>query len=113
MDAVLVFAANIAGFELGLKMLKRGGLFVGVGIPPTSQGPLQIEPWTLFLTSPTIIFSAVGTVQDMRELVDLAAAGKVRSHIGRTGPLSDLGTIFDELQAGSYLGRAVVTDLSS
>ena len=67
----------------------------------------------LFAIEPTIMFSAVGNVQDMRELVDLAAAGKVRSHIGRTGPLSDLGTIFDELQEGKYLGRAVVTDLAS
>jgi D-arabinose 1-dehydrogenase-like Zn-dependent alcohol dehydrogenase len=32
----------------------------------------------------------------------------VRSHISRTGSLSDLPTIFDELEAGKYLGRAVV-----
>jgi alcohol dehydrogenase, propanol-preferring len=111
-DAALIFAAKLSGFELGLKMLKRGGLFVGVGIPPTSEGAIQLTPWDFFLKDPTLIYSAVGTVQDMRELVDLAAAGKVRSHIGRTGGLSDLGTIFDELQAGAYLGRAVVTDLS-
>ena len=89
------------------------GLFVGVGIPPTSEGTIQLSPWEFFMKDPTLIYSAVGTVQDMRELVDLAAAGKVRSHVGRTGSLSDLGAIFDELQAGSYLGRAVVTDLSS
>ena len=112
-DAALIFAAKLSGFELGLKMLKRGGLFVGVGIPPTDEGTIQLTPWDFFLKDPTLIYSAVGTVQDMRELVDLAAAGKVRSHIGRSGPLTDLGTIFDELQTGSYLGRAVVTDLSS
>ena len=60
----------------------------------------------------TLIYSAVGTVQDMRELVDLAAAGRVRSHVSRTSGLSELGAIFDELQAGAYLGRAVVTDLA-
>jgi propanol-preferring alcohol dehydrogenase len=64
------------------------------------------------MKDPTIIYSAVGTVQDMRELVDLAAAGKVRTHVSRTGALTDLPAIFDELAAGSYLGRAVVTDLS-
>ena len=64
------------------------------------------------MKDPTIIYSAVGTVQDMRELVDLAAAGKVRSHVSRTGPLSELGDIFDELEGGRYLGRAVLTDLS-
>ena len=37
-DAVLVFAARLAGFELGFQMLRRGGLFVAVGIPPSSDG---------------------------------------------------------------------------
>jgi D-arabinose 1-dehydrogenase-like Zn-dependent alcohol dehydrogenase len=59
------------------------------------------------------VFSAVGTVQDMRELVDLAARGVVRSHVSRTGSLSELDTIFDELAGAQYLGRAVITDLSS
>ena len=41
----------------------------------------------------------------------MAAAGEVKSHIGRVGGLSELGAIFDELEAGKYLGRAVITDL--
>ena len=67
----------------------------------------------MFSRDATIIYSAVGTVQDMRELVDLAAAGKVRSHVSRTGSLSELDDIFEELESGSYLGRAVITDLGS
>jgi propanol-preferring alcohol dehydrogenase len=111
-DASLVFAARLAGFDLGLGMLKRGGLFVAVGIPPSSEGNFQLHPWQMFLTDPTIIYSAVGTVQEMRELVELAAAGKVKTHVSRVGTLSDVPAIFDELEAGRYLGRAVVTDLS-
>ena len=111
-DAVLVFAARLAGFELGLQMLRRGGLFVAVGIPPSSDGNLQLHPWQLFLSDPTIIYSAVGTVQEMRELVDLAAAGRVKTHVSRVGVLSDVPQIFDELAAGKYLGRAVITDLT-
>ncbi|MCU1393095.1 MAG: adhT [Ilumatobacteraceae bacterium] len=110
--AALVFSAKIAGFELGLKMLRRGGLFVAVGLPASSEGNLQLNPFELFINDPTLIYSAVGTVQDMRELVDLAAAGRVHSHVSRTGSLSELGTIFDELESGAYLGRAVITDLS-
>jgi len=111
-DAVLVFAARLAGFQLGLQLLKRGGLFVGVGIPPSSDGNLELNPWQLFLAEPTIIYSAVGTVQEMRELVALAAAGKVATHVSREGTLSEVPAIFDELEAGKYLGRAVVTDLA-
>jgi propanol-preferring alcohol dehydrogenase len=112
-DAALVFSAKLAGFQLGLKMLRRGGLFVAVGLPASSEGNFQINPFELVIKDPTIISSAVGTVQDMRELVALAAAGKVRSHVSRTGPLSELGTIFDELEAGAYLGRAVITNLGA
>jgi propanol-preferring alcohol dehydrogenase len=112
-DASLVFAARVAGFRLGFDLLGPHGLFVGVGLPPTEDGNLEISPFELFLKDPTIIFSAVGTVQDMRELVALAAAGKVKSHVSRTGPMSELGTIFDELEGSKYLGRAVLTDLAN
>ena len=111
-EASLVFSARMAGFGLGLQLLRKAGLFVAVGLPPTSEGNLELNPFALFLQDPTIIYSAVGTVQDMRELVDLAAAGKVRTHVSRTGALSELGTIFDELEAGAYTGRAVITDMA-
>jgi alcohol dehydrogenase, propanol-preferring len=107
-DASLVFSAAVAGFDLGMKLLRRAGLFVAVGLPATREGNFELNPFELFMKDPTIIYSAVGTVQDMRELVDLAAAGRVKSHISRTGPLSDLPAIFDELEAGKYLGRAVL-----
>jgi propanol-preferring alcohol dehydrogenase len=111
-DASLVFSAKMAGFRLGLDLLKKGGLFVAVGLPATSEGNLELNPFQFFMKDPTLIYSAVGTVQDMRELVDLAAAGRVKSHVSRTGPLSDLSAIFDELEGGKYLGRAVITDLA-
>ena len=50
---------------------------------------------------------------DPTELVAMAAAGQGRSHIGRVGALSELAAIFDELEAGKYVGRAVVTDLGA
>lgn len=112
-DASLVFSARMAGFRLGLRVLRRAGLFVAVGLPPTSDGTLDLNPFELFLMDPTIIYSAVGTVQDMRELVDLAAAGHVSTHVSRTGALTELEAIFDELEAGAYTGRAVITDLTS
>jgi propanol-preferring alcohol dehydrogenase len=112
-DAVLVFAAVKAGFDLAIKMLRRGGLFVGVGIPPTSEGNIEINPFDFFHREIRMIYSAVGNVQDMRELVALAAAGKVRSHIGRTATMSELPQVFDELAAGAFVGRAVITDLAN
>jgi alcohol dehydrogenase, propanol-preferring len=111
-DATLVFSDRLAGFKTGLRMLRRGGLFVAVGLPPRSEGNFELNPLEFFLRDPTLIYSAVGTVDDMRELVELAAAGRVKSHVSRQGALSELPAIFDELESASYLGRAVVTDLS-
>jgi propanol-preferring alcohol dehydrogenase len=111
-DAALIFSARMAGFELGFKLLRPGGLFVAVGLPPSSEGNLQFNPFELFFRDATIVYSAVGTVQDMRELVALAAAGKVTSHVSRRGKLSELESIFDDLEASRYLGRAIVTDLA-
>jgi len=111
-DASLVFSSRLAGFDLGFKLLRRRGLFVAVGLPPSSEGNFQVNPFELFFRDATIIYSAVGTVQDMRELIDLAAAGKVRSHVSRVGPLSELDRIFDELEGSRYLARAVITDLA-
>jgi alcohol dehydrogenase, propanol-preferring len=112
-DASLVFSARMAGFDLGFRLLRPGGLFVAVGLPPSSEGNLSINPFQFFLKDATLIYSAVGTVQDMRELVALAAAGKVKTHVSRRGALSEVGAIFDDLQAGRYLGRAVLSDLTS
>ncbi len=112
-DASLVFSTKMAGFDLALRILRRGGLFVAVGLPATEEGNLQLKPFEFFMKDPTLIYSAVGTVQDMRELVALAASGRVRSHVARVGALSELPAIFDELEAGKYLGRAVLTDLAN
>ena len=57
--------------------------------------------------------SAVGTVQDMREVVDLAADGKIKTHVTRTGKLSELSNIFEEMAAGKITGRAILDDLSN
>ena len=110
-DASLVFPGRVAAFQLGLSILRHRGLFVAVGIPPASDGKFEIEPFDFFYREPTLIFSVVGTVQDMRELIELAAAGRVKTHIGRLGKLSELPSVLDELEAGKYLGRAVITDL--
>lgn len=110
--ASLVFSARIAAFQSGLDVLRKGGLFVGVGLPPTSEGDLTINPFVFLLKDPTVVFSGVGTVQDMRELVELAARGVVRTHVSRTGGLSELTAIFEELERSAFLGRAVITDLA-
>jgi propanol-preferring alcohol dehydrogenase len=111
-DASLIFSARMAGFRLGFDVLAPHGLMVCVGIPANSEGNIELNPWNFFLKDATVIYSAVGTVQDMRELVHLAGQGKVETHVSREGALSELPAVFDELEAAQYLGRAVLTDLA-
>jgi propanol-preferring alcohol dehydrogenase len=110
--ASIVFSPKIAGFELGLRMMRRAGVFVSVGMPAASEGGMSISPLNLLNRDPLIMASMVGTVEDMRELVQLAAAGKVKTHVSRVGKLSDLSHIFDELEAGKYSGRAIIDDMT-
>jgi len=108
----VVFAPRIAGFDLGLKLLRRGGVFVAVGMPPVNEGKISIGPLELLRIDPLIMSSAVGTVEEMRELVQLAADGKVKTHVGRTGSLSEISQILEELEQGKYFGRAVINDMT-
>ncbi|WP_419926267.1 zinc-binding dehydrogenase [Candidatus Poriferisocius sp.] len=112
-SASIIFSAQMAGFKLGFKILRPKGLFVAVGLPPLSEGKFEFNPFHFFALDATVIYSAVGNVQDMREVVGMAASGQVTTHIGRTGALSELETIFDELGAGKYVGRAIVDDMAN
>ena len=40
----------------------------------------------------------------MRELVEMAAKGQVKSHIGRVAKLSELPQVFDDLEAARAAG---------
>jgi len=110
--ASIVFSPKLAGFELGLKLLKQGGVFVSVGMPAVSEGGISISPLELLRMDPLIMSSAVGTVEDMRELVQLAAEGKVKTHVSRVANLSEINQIFEELEKGKYSGRAIINNLT-
>ncbi|MBW2092169.1 MAG: zinc-binding dehydrogenase [Deltaproteobacteria bacterium] len=110
--ASIVFAPKIAGFELGLQLLRRAGVFVAVGLPPANEGPMSVTPMELMQRDPLIMGSAVGTVEEMRELVQLAADGKVKTHISKAVSLSEANQVLDELEEGKYLGRAIIDDMT-
>jgi propanol-preferring alcohol dehydrogenase len=109
----VVFSPKIAGFQLGLKLLRRGGIFVGAGMPPVSEGPISIGPLELLGKEPLIMCSAVGTVEEMRELIQLAGDGKVKTYVGRTGSLSEISQILEELEQGKYNGRAIINNITA
>ncbi|MFW9784730.1 MAG: zinc-dependent alcohol dehydrogenase [Candidatus Heimdallarchaeota archaeon] len=110
-QASIIFAANIPAYNLGIRLLKVGGTLIGVGLPPFNQGSISITPFELIMKDLKITGSLTGTVEDMRELVQLAVDGKVKTHIGRTANLSEINDVFEEMSKGQILGRAIITNL--
>lgn len=107
-NASIVFSSKLAGFELGLKLLKRGGVLVAVALPALSEGSFSVNPFGFILRGFHIIGSLVGNVQEMRELVQLTADGKVKTHIGRIAKLSEINEVFEELEKAKFVGRAIL-----
>jgi alcohol dehydrogenase, propanol-preferring len=110
--ASIVFSPKLAGFELGLELIKRGGLFVSVGIPAASEGTFSLSPLDMFNRDPILIASIVGNVEEMRELVQLAAQGKVKTSVSRLAGLSELNQVLEELEKGAYPGRALINNMA-
>jgi propanol-preferring alcohol dehydrogenase len=52
--------------------------------------------------------SAVGTRQDLREVLEMAASGKVHCRVA-TRPLSEVNAVLEELRRGKIAGRIVLT----
>jgi propanol-preferring alcohol dehydrogenase len=106
--ASLVFSSKIAGFELGLNLLKVDGVLIAVGLPAFSEKQMSLDLFKFILKGQKIVGSLVGTVEEMRELVQLAAEGKVKTHVGRIAKLSEINEVFEELEKGQFVGRAIL-----
>ena len=107
-NACIVFTSKVASFELGLKLLKRGGVLIAVGLPALSEGLFSINPLSFILKGVHITGSIVGNVEEMRELIQLAADGKVKTHVGRIAKLSEINEVLEELEQGKFVGRAIL-----
>ncbi|MBY8984882.1 MAG: zinc-dependent alcohol dehydrogenase [Candidatus Lokiarchaeota archaeon] len=110
-QASIVFAANISAYNLGLSLLKVGGTLIGAGLPAFSEGAISITPFVLIMRNVHITGSKTGTVEDMKDLVQLAVEGKVKTHVGRTANLSEINEVFEEMREGKFVGRAIINNI--
>ena len=104
MHCALVTSAARAAYDAALGSLRRGGTLVVVGVPPE---PLAIPPMVLVGGEFRIVASAVGTRADLADVLELAAAGKIRCRT-ETYPLGDVNDVFAAMGRGSIQGRAVL-----
>ncbi|RYF41685.1 MAG: zinc-dependent alcohol dehydrogenase [Comamonadaceae bacterium] len=101
--AVVTSAAK-AAYDTALKCLRPDGVLSVVGLP---SEPLSFPALALVGIEARIIASSVGTRDDMREVLQLAAQGKLRC-ITETQPLAEVNAVFERMRRGQITGRVVL-----
>jgi propanol-preferring alcohol dehydrogenase len=101
----LVAAAHPSAFESALRSLRKGGTILVVAMAPE---PWPVSTVSLVAAEARIIASAVGTREDLRELLAIAAEGKVRCKL-HTRPLAEAQHALEDLKNGATVGRCVLT----
>ena len=100
----LVTSAAKAAYDLAFSSLRPDGTLAVIGLPAED---LTFPPIVMVARETRIVASSVGTRADLRELLALAAAGKVRCH-SEARPLAQINQVFDDMRHGRILGRVVV-----
>jgi propanol-preferring alcohol dehydrogenase len=102
--AALVTSAAKAAYDMAFPSVRPNGILLVVGLP---SEPICFPPILMAATEIRIKASSVGTRQDMRELLAMAAAGKVRCEVA-TRPLTQVNEVLDQLKHGQVRGRMVL-----
>jgi propanol-preferring alcohol dehydrogenase len=100
----LVASAARAAYDTAFYCVRPTGTLLVVGLPAEN---ICFPPILMASLEVRIQASAVGTRQDLREVLALAAAGKIRCRVG-TRPLSEANEALDLLRRGQVSGRIVL-----
>lgn len=106
-DACLVVPGELAAFEAAPGLVRNGGAIVVLGLPRNDYTlPLSISRTSA--RGLTVRGVAVGTEEQMDELLRLAAEGKVKPLV-EVHPFERIGDVMEDLKHDRITGRAVVT----
>jgi alcohol dehydrogenase/propanol-preferring alcohol dehydrogenase len=103
--AVVDFVGSAATARFGFDILRKGGRLIIVGL---FGGGLSVPVPHFPLREVTITGSYVGSLQDLRALLALAAAGRAGRPVVETHGLHEAEDLLRALQAGRITGRAVL-----
>jgi propanol-preferring alcohol dehydrogenase len=103
--AALVASAAKAAYDTAFRCVRPTGSLLVVGLP---SEPICFPAIQMAALEVHIQASSVGTRDDIRELLAMAAAGKIHSQI-TTRPLADANEVLAELREGRVSGRIVLT----
>jgi len=100
--AVVTSAAK-AAYDQAFYAVRSSGTLMVVGMPAE-----DLSFPAIMMRELRIMSSATGTREDMREVLELAAAGRVKCEV-ETRPLDQINEIFDDMRNAKITGRVVVT----
>ena len=89
-----------------LTFLRKGGELVLVGY--SYEKPLSIFPAIIMRGEFRIIGSRACRLDDLREVIDLVAAKKIKPLVSETVPLARVNEVHDRLKRNELLGRVVL-----
>lgn len=100
----LVTSAAKAAYDLAFRCVRPSGTLLIVGLPAEN---ISFPTVAMAGKEIRIQASSVGTRQDLRDVLAMAVAGKIRCHIA-TRPLADANVVLDQLRHGQVSGRIVL-----
>src|SRR5262249_18163156 len=100
----IVTSAAKAAYDTAFSSVRQGGTLVVVGLPAE---PLTFPAIMMAATEIKIIASSVGTREDLGQVLELAASGRLRCKT-EVRPLEQINEVFEEMRKGRILGRVVV-----
>lgn len=103
---VIDFVGTEQTATLATGVLGRGGIAVFVGL---YGGEIPVSVSSIAMQNIVIRGSYVGTLDEFRELVDLAKAGRFAAIPVRTRPMGEVNEILKDLADGRVVGRVVMS----
>ncbi|KAJ8564062.1 hypothetical protein ON010_g7281 [Phytophthora cinnamomi] len=104
-DFLLLTAdASNMPYDLYLSLVRKRGTFIMVGLP---NDQVKITPWFLVPRAVRVRGSAIGSIQDIKDMLELAATANVRPIIEKL-PMSDVNKGLDKVRDGSVRYRVVL-----
>jgi propanol-preferring alcohol dehydrogenase len=100
----LVTSAAKSAYDMGFYCVRPTGTLLAVGLPAID---VSFPPILMAAGEIQIKASAVGTREDLREVLAMGAAGKIRCQV-TTRPLAEIQEVLGQLSRGEISGRVVL-----
>jgi len=104
--AVIDLVGSSQSARIGYESLIKGGKYIIVGL---YGGDLTVSLPPIPMRAQTIQGSYVGSLPEMKELIELVKSKGLPPVPVATRPLKDVNAVMDQLRAGKVVGRVVLT----